>query len=270
MLTCLVLSLFPLALYLFFLAGLNRRDRPALVHGVWEAVGLLFGLSGFLLVAGPTLLNFLYIRDVASISLDEEGDAPFDDAWLRWCLIWAAYYLAVVGFAVWLILSRRQRRGIYNVDLEQFRQALNQSLEELSLAARYEETTLYLYSVSEAGRIESSEAIAATPPGGAIRIGSALAVQSAALPLDGEFAVKGELRLEAFPALCHVTLHWRRGEPAFRKEVEQALMKNLEYGVAGDNPAAGWFLGISSLLFGALFMMVALWVFTLFFPRRGI
>ncbi|MND05587.1 hypothetical protein D3C83_264670 [compost metagenome] len=62
-------------------------------------------------------------------------------------------------------------------------------------------------------------------------------------------------------------MHWRQGDQAFIDGFEAALARNLAGAAAVDNPAANWFLGISSLLFGGLFMLIAIWVFGQVFPR---
>jgi hypothetical protein len=268
-LICIVVSLLPLALYLFWLAGLNRRDRPVMIDGVWEAIALLFALSGFLLYAGPRLLEVLYECEVSSISLEEESQGPFEDAYFRWSVIWVVYHVAVVALGFLLVLSRRGRRGIYNVDLEQFRHALSHTLEELGLAMRHQGNTVYLLDGRAAQADGPQPAIAAAPASTAIQVEEPRPLEAPRVEAASDLPA-GELRLEVFPALCHVTLHWRGGDRALQTGVEKALLKNLEYAVAMENPAAGWFLGISSLLFGALFMMAAMWIFTLVFPRRGL
>jgi hypothetical protein len=54
-----IVSLFPLAVYCLILAGINRRDRPLVVRGVWDFAGVLAALSGILLWTGPVLLQHL-------------------------------------------------------------------------------------------------------------------------------------------------------------------------------------------------------------------
>lgn len=238
-LLCFFVSLFPLALYFFFLAGLNRRDRPALIPGVWESAALLFGLSGFLLFAVPALLNALYVREVAAVPLEEFNEKTFADSLWRWRLIWGGYFAILLIAAGLLLVARIGRRGICNVDIDLFRDALARTLEELSLSPRSEGRTLWLYPASEMDQVESS----------------------AQTPL-------GMLSFDVFPLFCHVTLTWRAADPSLRRDFETALMANLRHAAPEDNPAAGWFLGLGSLVFGALVMMLALTVFAYLFPRR--
>ena len=73
-----------------------------------------------------------------------------------------------------------------------------------------------------------------------------------------------EVEVEPFPALCHVTLHWDQYTPQLRRDIEKELQTRLEYAVPDDNPATGWFLGVSGLIFGMMvtamltFMLVVL------------
>ena len=50
----------PIGVYCFFLASINQRSRPLMVNGCWDAVGLLFALSGFALITVPTLASVLH------------------------------------------------------------------------------------------------------------------------------------------------------------------------------------------------------------------
>jgi hypothetical protein len=47
--------LFPLGVYLLVLATINRRERPLMIAGTFDALLLSFGLSGILLWVGPAL-----------------------------------------------------------------------------------------------------------------------------------------------------------------------------------------------------------------------
>ena len=53
---------FPLAIYCLVLALINGSRRPMLVPGSWDCIGLLFGLSGFLLATLPVLLTRFFDR----------------------------------------------------------------------------------------------------------------------------------------------------------------------------------------------------------------
>lgn len=244
MLISLLVALSPLALYLFYLAGLNRRDRPPIVHGLWESAALLLGLSGFLLYTAPCLLNELYRRDLLSVPLEQTEDS-FEGIWLKWSIVWVVYFVGITLLAIGMLLSRRNCRGIYNVDLFRCREVLFQTLAEKGLTGQPEGRTLLIF---ETGKLEGSE-VTAQPE------------------VHGEPRLAAELQVDAFAPLCHVTLHWRRGSREWSADFEAALAKNLEGAATEDNPAANWFLGIASLLFGVLFMVGAMWIFTQFFPQ---
>ena len=147
-LICLAVSLFPLALYLFFLSGLNRRDHPVLLHGLWEVLALFFALSGFLLWTGPQLMKDLYEHELAAVPLEQDSEGPFEDILFKWRVIWMLYYLAVVTLAAMFALGRWRHRGIYNVDMEGFREGLIKTLDEAGVTSRAEGSTLYLYPAS--------------------------------------------------------------------------------------------------------------------------
>ena len=51
--------LFPLAIYCLIVSLLNRRPRPVMVSGTWDFAGVLFAVSGFLLLGGPVMLTSL-------------------------------------------------------------------------------------------------------------------------------------------------------------------------------------------------------------------
>lgn len=290
MLLLLLVSLFPFAVYLFALAGLNRRERPALVHGIWETLGLLFAFSGFLLYSGPLLFKEYYIRDLLEIPIGEGTAEVFEETYQKWLLLWGAYYVGLLALAGGLLLGRRNVRGVYNVDPGQFRLVLAQTVEEKGLSARLQGNTLFLFHgrADAAPVLAQPDTVQAEEP--SFRVGlpdqpgpdspEQTGIQ-AELPPRAEVppapeplppgissSLAGELTVDAFPALCHITLSWGQGEKAFRRDFETALEKNLEPAAAADNPTANWFLGAASLLFGALFMLLAMWIFSFLFPRR--
>ena len=72
------------------------------------------------------------------------------------------------------------------------------------------------------------------------------------------------VNLDPFPAMRNVTLRWWTLHPTAREDVEAELAKLLPELITPDNPAAGWFLTVSSCLFGAVFLaLVAFIVFQL-------
>jgi hypothetical protein len=264
----LLVSLFPLAIYLFFLAGLNRRDRPVMLHGAWEAVALLFAISGFLLYTAPGLLNDLYNGELLQWPIELTDEKTFDAIYSRWLLIWVVYYVAVVALAAMLPLKRLRCRGIYNVDLEGFRAGLVRTLEELALTSRAEGSTLFL--APAAPMLPQNPVVPESTEMGVIAAAHVPRPAPATASADGgPVGTVAILRFDVFPTLSHVSLCWVDADAAFRAAFEATLMRNLEQAVAHDNPSANWFIGVGSLLFGALFMLIALFAFGKFLPRRG-
>ena len=68
--------------------------------------------------------------------------------------------------------------------------------------------------------------------------------------------------------MCHVTLHWDNFGLEVRRQVEADLEKSLEGAAPLENPAAGWFLNISGMIFGSFFMLALAVVVVMVFVRR--
>jgi hypothetical protein len=103
---------FPLAVYLLVLGSLNRRRHPLLVPGVWDGIGLLFGVSGFLLFAGPAVLTTLSER-WRLFWLLGRGDVP------PWGFLALLYFLLVVGGAALYLWHQRSLTAIYNTNADE-------------------------------------------------------------------------------------------------------------------------------------------------------
>src|SRR6476661_8012817 len=54
-----VFCLAPLAIYFLWLAFVTRRDQPTVISGPWDFVGLVAGLSGFILFGGGLVLSLV-------------------------------------------------------------------------------------------------------------------------------------------------------------------------------------------------------------------
>ena len=138
MLLNLFVALFPLAVYLFD-PGRDQSPRPACRHawgqGYPRPALRSFRLPPFTI---PSLLNYLYFGELNSLSLEDSGEEVFEAIWQRWFLIWIAYYAGLACLVPFLLLLRRNVRGIYNVDLAEFRNALFQTLEDSNLVGRHQ------------------------------------------------------------------------------------------------------------------------------------
>jgi hypothetical protein len=127
----------PLTLYLFWLAYLNRRERPTVVASTWDLVALLAGLSRFIITGSGLLLTAVVVRATLwSGNTFEE----IRESWGREQGVWwiaLVVYLAALGLAVGLSLAARRRELVaYNVDLSAAEEALVRVLNELQLSAK--------------------------------------------------------------------------------------------------------------------------------------
>jgi hypothetical protein len=122
----------PLAVYLLWLALLNRRDRPTVVAGPWDFAALLCGLSGFVLFGGGLLLSLLQ----SNVRFWMRGNfEALREAWgqeqTTWALIVVAYLLVVVGGAALALVSRVRTLVVYNVDPEQLEVTLAELFDQM-------------------------------------------------------------------------------------------------------------------------------------------
>jgi hypothetical protein len=111
----------------------------------------------------------------------------------------------------------------------------------------------------------STAEFTAAPPRIAIHGGSPAKTLNA-LPGGPRYA---EVGVDPFAAFCHVTLHWESYTPALRREIEDRLAHELRDGAVPDvNPAAGWFMGFSGMIFGAITLLAAFFVVLFVFGRQ--
>lgn len=226
--------LFPIAVYCLILASINRRSRPLFVSGMWDAVGLLFAVAGFFLATVPMLITEFYRRVYTS-----EGPDKFFALWLLHWAAWLIYYLLLFSGSALMILWRFNKTSIYNVDPEHFPRALEQTCAAigLNMAANKERI---VFAPGPLPQEADSTAIMESAP------------KPAFDPNDRRHA---ELEVESFPSACHLTLHWVSDTPDVRRQIEAELAKSLESAAPLENPAAGWLLNISGMIFGALLMI---------------
>lgn len=251
----LLIFLFPLALYCLALAFVNRGRRPVLVSGVWDCIGLMFGLSGFVLWTLPMLLAAATDRIVYYLP----GSDDPHTAWLWGRLLEAAYYTAVAVVAVLLLAVRRHKTAIYNVDIDRFGEQLAVALAQLKLDSIVESGHLLIAPAEAFTALADAFSVEAMPAG-------VVPLKRLAVPADA--SRYAELRVETFAAFCHVTLHWDRYSQQIRHDIETQLRRTLEHATAVDNPAAGWFLGFSGLVFGTITMAAILFIVLIYMHRR--
>lgn len=130
-----VFCLAPLSVYFLWLARITRRVRPLVVAGVWDFVGLLCGLSGFILFGGALVLSLLQSKFRYWMRGNFDG---LRNAWQQECLTWillsSVYLLLVVGLVALTLLSRRRSLVIYNIEPAAFETTLTEVFEHLNVA----------------------------------------------------------------------------------------------------------------------------------------
>ena len=247
--TCALLAfLLPIGFYCLMLASTNRRSKPLLVRGAWDAVGLLFALAGFFLVTVPMLIAEFYLRAFAV-----DGSENFFGLWLQQWILWLVYFLFVITGSALMILWRAHKTVIYNVDAELFPKALERVLAQIGLSMTMKKERLILTPASRSNASLESSAFTEAAP------------KSLTPVNDARYA---ELEVESFASMCHITLHWENYAPEVRRQVESELEKCLEGTAPVENPAAGWFLNISGMIFGTLMMVVLTFVTLIVMARR--
>lgn len=135
-LLCGAFGLAPLALYLSWLASVNRRPRPTVVGGGWDFVWLLGGLSGFLIYGGGLLVAGLQ----SNVRYAVRGNwQQVRDAWgherITWAAIAVGYLLAVAGLAALVIASRLRTLSVFNIDRHEAEAAIDAALAEAGVSA---------------------------------------------------------------------------------------------------------------------------------------
>lgn len=112
-----VFCLSPLAVYLLWLAAVNRRPRPTVVSGPSDFLALVGGLSGFLIFG---LLIFVTVMQSNTRYGFRGNGAQLRELWDREKVYWlvtAGAYIGVVGAGVTVGYVRRGRSlSVYGVD----------------------------------------------------------------------------------------------------------------------------------------------------------
>ena len=288
---CVVL---PLAVYFFVLAQLNRRRHPVMISGIWDFAGVLFALSGFLLLGGPFIMATLNQdwRDFWLRSPFRSSEGLSEQWWYLRLGIWALYFGVIFVGSIFLLRGRSQVTSIYNIDQDTLDQALSQALDRLHLDWRRAGHLLYI------GGPALSDGQAA--PETAIVAPSQLGVEDRRLKIEGRGSStedrsdesgsgfeasaassileprslhepenrsreKTRLEVNPFPAMCHVTLQWSRSDRLKRREIEAELAKLLDDVESPHNPAARWLMSVAGILMGVVsFGLLLLILFVVF------
>lgn len=253
LLLLLLVFLFPIAIYLLVLSSLNRRDRPTVVTGFWDTLGLFFAASGFLLAVGPALV-FLFLFKTMSLAPENVGGDSLERFFEDWWLWWGTYFGILFGAAAILLCWRLRTTVIYNVETDLLEGILNETLNGLGFQADHR---------GRRWRLIHNPQPPDNPPSE-----SGLSASLPSVVTQVPVSSHAELDLELFPAMCNATIHWVRVEPVRRRQIESTLTRQLEAARAFDNPAAAWMMGVSGILFGLVFLAVLIIFLNAYFPPK--
>lgn len=122
--------------YLAILARMNQRDRPVVLSGAWDFLGLLGGLSGFLMMG---MVVFVFIVQSNARYIFRQDWEALRTAWTHEQLYWAlsilGYLLIVVGLSTITLLNRGKTLSVYNVDRGAVEEAVEGALADAGFAA---------------------------------------------------------------------------------------------------------------------------------------
>lgn len=129
-----VVCIGPLAIYLCWLASVNRRPTPTVVSGPWDFARLYAALSGCVLVGGAVLLSLVQ----GDGRLLARGDwtqvrAHWEDDRVNWTLAMVGYLTLVVGVAALVAAGRSRTLCVYNVSPADAERVIEESLEKAGL-----------------------------------------------------------------------------------------------------------------------------------------
>jgi hypothetical protein len=235
--------LLPLSIYCLVLALLNRRPGPVVVSGIWDFLGVLFGLSGFLLAGGPAILSNI---NGSWRGFFSAGAAPAGDGQRLLMTALLVLYFVLLGAGVLVLLWRRRgTTAVYNVETGRFEDVFGQVLDSLGLSWTRAGNRFY---------IQTGEGSSAAPA--AYGGGPEQRVGTAPLPTAASSEQTAVVEMEPFPLLRHVTLRWGRMGAILRHEVEGELARAVSGMRTHYNPATGWLLSAASALFILIFLVM--------------
>jgi hypothetical protein len=241
----------PLAIYLFYLASINRGPHARVVSGVWDVVGVLAALSGFLLIGGPAILSGLYEQWRMSWLLGNfQRLNEIRGSWNEWIMLYAAYFVSVIVLVVWQILQARGKTAIYNVAEEDLELALRRALDEAGvLWQRVGDRNLALFGVAAADRTMTS-----SPPPAKLDSPEMARHNSIVIGSAAESTGISALSWRPFQAFHHVALAWTNVDREIQEGIESRLAEQLLKFRSPANQAAPWFFtaGLMLLLFSFL------------------
>ncbi len=222
----------PLAVYLLVLGAVNRRSRPLLVSGPTDQAGVVFAVSGFLVLGGPVVLASFHERWRLFWLLGEAGSVEgIRHAWQQSTLLSLAYFLTVTAGCGLLFYRSRRLTAIYNVEPADVEPALASACKKLGLdPVRSGRLLVIGLPAPAAGGGGGGGAPPPPPPPPAAGAGTVLA-------------------LEPFWSSKHVTLRWEPHDSPLRPALEAELQRRLDQ---AEPPAHDTGLWLTTAGFGLL------------------
>lgn len=196
------LFLLPLGIYLLGLGYVNRRSSPLMVSGTWDAVGLLFALSGFLIFGGPAVLTALHDRWRVLWLMGDPGAVRVSLDFYRpwWVILGCNYFVIVIAVVMWHLHRARYLTHIYNLETAIIRQELLVSCHTMNLVPKV---------IGDQYRFEVG-------------------------------ARSENLQLEAFESFSHVTLCWSHPNSPVRLALERNLAERLRWVESSTSEVGPW------------------------------
>ncbi len=258
-----LLFIFPVSVYLAVLSGLNHRERPTLIPGVWDYVGLLFGLSGFLFIAGPSILYLIYLRSMPGLFARGTEQPLFD------FFLWSWTHFGLVGyFGVFFLLvsyalyARRRATVLYNIRPDAFDQLLSAVFANRGLDwDRWGNQVRF--GPDAKGTTKSDTPISGNEH---VTAEATIPQQSPSRPVVMSNVSRWyQITVDAFPLFWNVTIWWNDVPHSLRLELERDIQHRLQSVPQAANPSAGWLLTASGTLFGVIIVCVVGLVLYTFF-----
>jgi hypothetical protein len=216
----------PLGLNLVVIGLLNRRGQPMLVSGPIDLIGLLFGLSGFVVVGGPAILTSLHENWRMWWLLGDWGaDRDSLDAAETWgLLVCVGYFVFVVGGCAWLFRQYRALTSIYSVRPDVVPGVIMSVCRDTGILPTLSGNRFTFWVAGDKG---------------------------------------ATLDLEPFDALSNVTLRWSPLDTPVRPVIEEGLARELEESQPPDHDVGLWLCCIGLFVMGlAVLILFALVLYT--------
>jgi hypothetical protein len=253
--------LLPVAFYLLILGSINRRAFPVVVSGTWDAIGLLFAASGFLLFGGPGILSSMNERWRLFWLLGQSTTTGAEGAWQFWIFLSVLYYVVVAVGAGVLLWGRRHVTLVYNVEPPLVERALAVVLDRLSASVNVVRSGALYFFNPPIFPVEAGPAPATAASGAAAGITTQLAPAAGPGPRSGglssDFPTPNPdlsrpvvLEIDSSPNLRNVTLYWDPADTAVRHEVDAELKRLLEDTPVPPAELGGWLTTIGLGLLG--------------------